>query len=104
MNLFEDGNIIDWDEFGFYPAGLEQAFIYSRNVLHYNQVEKFPLEWLTTQFKSVISDEEWELFKSSFCYFLWIFSFKQLNENKYSAIRSKLLENLKMFISTENIS
>src|SRR5699024_1478162 len=33
LNLFADGSVIDWDEFGFYPAGLEQAFIYSRNIL-----------------------------------------------------------------------
>src|SRR5690625_332822 len=24
LNLFEDDSVIDWDEFGFYPAGLEQ--------------------------------------------------------------------------------
>lgn len=95
LNLFEDGSLIDWDEFGCYPAGLEQAFIYSRNILHYNQVERSPLDWLTTHFKSVIIAEEWELFETSFCYFLSIFSFEQLKEDKYSAIRKELLQTLK---------
>lgn len=95
LNLFEDGNVIDWDEFGFYPAGLEQAFIYSRNILHYDQVEEFPVEWLVTHFKKLVPAEEWELLKISFAYFMWIFSFKQLQKDKYSAVRKTLLQTLK---------
>lgn len=92
LNLFQDGSIIDWDESGFYPAGLEQAFIYSRNILHDDLVEKMPIDWLRHHFKDSIPTEEWFLFQLSFVYFLFVFSFEKLQEERYHPIKNLLLD------------
>jgi len=96
LNLFKDGNTIDWDESGFFPAGLEQAFIYSRNILFYDLVKNSPFEWLSKNFKSVIPPKEWKSFRLSFAYFLFIFSYEKLNEEKYQTIKKEILTDLKI--------
>lgn len=95
LNLFEDGSLIDWDEAGFYPAGLEQAFIYSRNILHYDLVDKSATDWLQQHFKSTVPPDEWAVFKLSFVYFLFIFSFEKLQEERYAEMKKSLLDFLK---------
>lgn len=92
LNLFEDGSLIDWDEFGFFPMGMEQAFSYTRNILHYDSVEKSPLAWLEFHFKTMVPRKEWNIFKLSFAYFLFVFSFEKLMQEKYSSLKKEILE------------
>lgn len=95
LNLFKDGSLIDWDEAGVFPAGLEQAFIYSRNILHYDLIEKSPLDWLNQHYKSLVPQEEWKLFELSFVYFLFVFSVEKLSDARYNSLKKELIRELK---------
>lgn len=99
LNLFENQSLIDWDEAGIYPAGMEPAFIYARNILHYDLVKTSPTEWLTQHFKNLIPEEEWQHFTLSYAYFLFVFSFEKLQEERYEEIKKVLINFL-----TENLS
>jgi hypothetical protein len=74
-NVFADNTVLDWDTFGLYPIGFDVAFIYYR-LLHLGLIDETnPLNWLTTNYSTLITEEDWITFKFNFNFFLYVFSF-----------------------------
>lgn len=96
LNMFPNDYLIDWDEWGFYPAGMEQAFIYYRNLLFFDKADTEPLDWLKTNFKDLPSANEWELFELSFCYFLFIFSIEKIEKDELNELKNNLLKEIEL--------
>lgn len=77
-NLFANNYLIDWDSFGFFPLGLETAYILCKNEFFSHKRE----ESLTSQdlqkilvenYKTVINKDQWVSFELSCFYFYFIF-------------------------------
>lgn len=94
-NIFDNGFLIDWDEAGFYPIGMEQANIYFRNILYYDREENTPLFWLEENFKTAIPRKEWADYELNFVFFLYIFGFKYLHKKKYRELNNKLITEIR---------
>lgn len=95
LNMLENNTLIDWDEFGLFPAGMEQANIFVRNILWYNLNESDPLTWLSGYFQGLVPEREWKLFQLSFLYFLYLFGFKLLQKPEHADLREDLIQHLK---------
>lgn len=93
-NMFKKNTLIDWDEFGIFPAGMEQANIYFRTILWYNLHKPAPLSWLHKNFKPMVPENEWALFELGFLYFLYVFAFKFLQKPAFSHLRKELIQEL----------
>jgi len=93
-NVFKEMTLIDWDSFGFFPVGFEQAFIYYRFLFEDIQCG-LPLDWILKNYKNKISDNNWQDFERNFIYFLTIFSFSLFKENKHKNILLILINYLK---------
>ena len=93
-NFYEGDYLIDWDHFGLYPIGLEVALVCSKLII-YKLLEETPLNWLYTNYKSMLDENEWELFELSFSYFLFIFSYRHIHKAEFSKFKSELIETFK---------
>lgn len=79
-NGFQNNILIDWDAFGFYPLGLDAAYIYYRNHLREGG-EETAFEWLDRRYKQRILSEDWSSFRKSFLYFSFVFTCKLSEEH-----------------------
>lgn len=95
-NIFEPNTLVDWDDFGIYPAGLEQAQIFYKYKYHYEYMEEKPLHWLRKHYKMIVPDKEWALFELGFLYFLYIFSINVLQKREYKNLEEQIARKLKM--------
>jgi len=95
LNMFSNQVLIDWDEWGIYPAGLEQAFIFYRNILFSTDEFPNPLDWLKKYFRNTIVVNEWNLFELSFLYFLFIFSIEKIEKQQLETLESYLIKEIK---------
>lgn len=91
-NGFQDNFLIDWDSFGFFPIGLEVAYLYYRIHLRNNKITNSNV-WLSINYKDLIPEKEWCSFNRNFSYFLFIFSCKIFSN--HNLLEKQLLEVLK---------
>lgn len=77
-NLFSNNYLIDWDSFGFYPLGLEAAYIICKFDVHSsgggvvstsNDLQTVLLE----NYSGVICSDQWKCFELCVFYFFFIF-------------------------------
>lgn len=94
-HVLKNNIVVDWDEFGLYPAGLEQAYIYFADDIRGFRFKKGPLNWLSLNFKKMVSQEEWSLFELSFLYFLFIFAYDYLQKDDFHRLRRELIDEIK---------
>jgi hypothetical protein len=71
-NVLADNYIIDWDSFGFFPHGLEVAFIFATNI-EYSTFERLQ-KLLNEEYKEIVSKDQWDGFELSCWYFYLIFT------------------------------
>lgn len=94
-NLFLDNTLIDWDYFGLYPMGMEQAFLYFLKKGK-NRNEKEISNWLKDNYGTLILNEDWERFRTNFIFFLYVFI--QSKKDDFIELKKELLEFLKQRI------
>lgn len=94
-HLFLNRTLVDWDQLGIYPAGLEQAYIYYSTVLAEDRLKEMPLKWLEINFAKLIPEDEWTLFELTFLYFVYVFSVRLFVKKEYVNVEEYLAEQLK---------
>lgn len=94
-NVAKDNIIIDWDSFGFYPIGMDQAYLYQFLYLKENKQPFIePIEWLTKHYKNFVMRKNWKQFELNFVFFLLIFSYRFYVDSKHLYIKEILLKRL----------
>lgn len=97
-NSYKDNILLDWDNFGYYPLGMDVAIIFHFNVENKNKIYDFE-EWLNNNYKETISVDDWGSFYFNFVFYLFIFNFRYDYKKDFTSIQSflvdKLLINLK---------
>ena len=89
-NLFQENNLIDWDAFGFYPIGMEVAFLYQR-LLEFGIIERNDFfNWLEINFRQAMTEEKWTEFERNALFFLYVFSQKILDDLHISILGNEL--------------
>lgn len=71
-NGFKNNILIDWDAFGFYPIGLEAAYLYYRMHLRKSGILDH-MQWVNHHYGKSVKKEDWEIFKANYNYFLFVF-------------------------------
>jgi|GEM_PF-1461394 len=91
-NIFQNRILIDWDHFGYFPIGFEQAFLFFRMLENHSKSGKDFYDWMK-DFTEKINKEDRADFERNFLFFLMVFSIRRIEKNKL--IHSKeLLRNL----------
>lgn len=89
-NIYDNNILIDWDAFGIYPPGLEEALLFSRlKSLQQSQVDL--RNWLGENYKSALKEEEFKELEFGFMFFILAFYSHKKEEN----IRSQAITYLK---------
>lgn len=98
-NAFDRDTLIDWDSVGIYPAGFDAAFLFFILMLNNEKikVDNF-LEWIDTNFKNIVKEEEWDDFLLSFTFFLFVFIQRRMAGEKYDSLNNELKTELKKYI------
>jgi len=90
-NFYQENTLIDWDTFGFYPIGLEVAFLYQRLLWSENLKEENFSNWLKINYQETISEEIWNEFERNTFFFLYVFNQCLFEEMKYLNLKEELI-------------
>lgn len=89
-NLFKNSVIIDWDDSGWFPIGLEEAVIYTRLIELQHNISSQPLHWLNENFN--INNNK-QLLERNFLFFLLVFFLSKPNNPLFqNVIKNTLTE------------
>lgn len=94
-NIAQEAVIIDWDSFGFFPIGMDQAYLYYYLYLKENKEPMIkPDLWLKTNFEDFIEPPFWETFKLNFYYFTLVFSWRLFLMEKHVEVQKHLINQI----------
>lgn len=91
-NIMSNNTLIDWDEFGLKPIGLDVAYVFYLLKIQYNFYSTIKVyDWLEVNYKDVILPVDWKDFRLGFSYFLSMFSFRHFEKGRYKDLEKELL-------------
>lgn len=93
-NIFQNNYVIDWDAFGFFPVGFEQAFLYFRLLIEHKK-NHHPVPWFERYFKDFAIGETYKNMIRNFIYFLFVFMAISFDEKRFTEVEAQLLSSLK---------
>lgn len=93
-NVFRDNTLIDLDNFGYYPIGMDAAFIY---MFYFEERKSHAslLKWATDHFSKVIVPHEWSVFEKNFMFYIFLFLQMRTDISSYPDLEKQLLTYLK---------
>ncbi len=95
-NAYKPRILLDWDSFGFYPVGLEPAFLFFRHVFK-EQLKENPGDWLYKNYRAAIQEEDWKDFERNFVYFLFVFAMELFLIQQNKTLEEALIKKLKSY-------
>ncbi|MFV0224106.1 hypothetical protein OBJ96_03210 [Empedobacter falsenii] len=96
-NVAKKNIVIDWDSFGIYPIGMEQAYLYYFTYLEKDKKPFInPKDWLNKHYGDFIEDKDLEQFNLNFTFFVFVYSYRLFIANKYPQIKDILLKELSL--------
>lgn len=93
-NVFANNTLVDWDNFGMFPIGFDVAFIYHRFIMKYNLIINLK-EWLEENYWDVIDPNDWDVFTTNVCFFLYIYCAISFDNGKNLDLENFLLNHMK---------
>lgn len=94
-NTAQQNIIIDWDSFGFFPLGMEQAYMYQFTYIqNKNQTFIEPRQWLIDNYFDFIDKNNWEVFEFNYSFFLLVFSWRYFMREKHLMVKNILIERI----------
>lgn len=93
-NIYADSTLIDMDNFGWYPMGLDAAFIYTW-FFDPRKTEEDVYEWLQHHYLSNIPEKDQIDFKQNFFYFLFLYLTMRTEEKPYTHLFDAVFKELK---------
>jgi|SRR5699024_4857499 len=93
-NIYQKNHLIDLDNFGFYPIGLDAAFIY----MFYFEKQDLNLSfknWIKTHFSAIIKSENWKEFERNTVFYCFIFLHMRKDKMKHKEFHKHLINNIK---------
>lgn len=94
-NVYRKKHVIDWDNFGFYPIGMDAAFIYMFYFENFYNKISFEI-WLNETFSHRIQSENWKEFERNMFFYAFLFLHMRKDKAEFSVFHRKLIENLKI--------
>lgn len=93
-NVYARNTLIDLDNFGYYPIGMDAAFIY---MFYFEERKKDAsvLEWGQKHFQKIIREEDWTVFERNYMYYLWLFLQMRPDSQEYVEMEAELVQFLK---------
>lgn len=90
-NVYQNKTVTDWDDWGFFPIGLEPAIIYFYLVAgkHITKVEGYK-DWVSRNYRSFIEERDWAVFERNFLYFLYLISFRSKKMDYFERFNTRL--------------
>lgn len=95
-NAYKKRILLDWDAFGFYPVGLEPAFLFFRRVFKEGEKEN-PSTWLYKNYQAEIKEKDWKDFERNFIYFLFVFSMELFLIEQKEKLEEILLKKMRNY-------
>lgn len=88
-NVFRDNTLIDLDNFGYYPIGMDAAFIY---MFYFEERKSHSslLKWVKEHFSNVILPNEWTVFEKNFMYYIFLFLQMRTDISSYPDLEKQL--------------
>lgn len=95
-NIFSGNTVIDWDFFGYYPIGFEQAQMYCQ-MLNRDKKNNYRniLQWLESNFQE-FSGENYQEMLFNFVYFLYVFCHTLFTNDRYLDLKPILLKQIQL--------
>lgn len=93
-NLFQNKVLVDWDSYGFYPIGMEEALIYYK-LFEEESYKGTPEKWLKSNYSNKKVNKTEELLLFSFHFFLFVFYSKKFLKGEKPKLLELLVKELK---------
>ncbi len=93
-NVYQKNHLIDLDNFGFYPIGMDPVFIY----MFYFEKQDLKIsfqDWIKTHFSEIIPPENWEEFERNAVFYCFLFFHMRKDKEKYIVFHENLIQSLK---------
>jgi len=97
-NSFDNMTLVDWDNFGFYPLGMDPAIIFHFNVENKNYIIDSE-SWLKQNYKEFIHYDDWDSFNFNFIAYLYVFSFRYKSSPQFESNQNFLIRKIRLYLT-----
>lgn len=93
-NVYRHNTLIDLDNFGYYPIGMDAAFIY---MFYFEErPHHFTFKnWANKHFKTIIHSKDWVIFERNFMYYILLFLHMRKDLDHYPKLLEEVMDYLK---------